>query len=334
MEKKGYLWLMVLGVFFCLTFNFTMLYAKTYTAKFPHKLPTNHPRAIYIQKFVDEVSRLTKGNLKIKVYPGGQLYQTKQGLEAMALGDVQIMNPPNGHLVAYSKAFELLEIPFLMKDAKEFRSLLDSKVGDNILNTLKKRGLLGLAYWDEGDFVVLSKKKLLNKPENFKGLKIRTSGHPLAEQAFRAFGASTVKMSFSEVYTAAQQGVIDGIYTTLSSVPTAKLHEVAPYVTTFPSRGAYICVVNKEWYEKLPKEYQKIIKDTFKKIGKEYEEFEQKNAKKFIEQIEVGGGEFHRLTPDEIAVMEKIAGKVVIQKARKDVGDKLVDELLDFLGKK
>jgi len=312
----------------CAVFTGSVLAGEHFIAKFPHKLPTKHPRAIYIQKFADKVAELTHGGVTIKVYPGGQLYKTKQGLEAMALGDVQIMDPPNGHLVAYSKAFELLEIPFLMKNEKEYRKMLKSPIAEKILKTLAKRGLLGLGYWDEGTFVVLSKKAPLNKAANFKGLKIRTSGHPLVEVALHAYGASTVKMAFSEVYTAAQQGVIDGIYVTLASLPAAKFYEVAPYVTVFPARGAYVGVVNKQWYDKLPAAYQKAIRDAFRSVGRDFEKYESKNSEKFIKEIESKGAKFHQLTTAEITALSKIAEQKCIDKARKDVGP-LADEFVN-----
>ncbi len=275
------------------------------TIKFPLKVSLKHPRTLKTQEFAKWVEKYSNGKIKVEVYPGSQLYKTKEGLQALTMGGVEMMNPPNGHLVAYSKLFDLIELPFIFNTPQDFWNFLYSDIGWKIIKSAEKSNIVGLTAMDEGPMVIAAKDHFVKSPKDFKGMKIRTSGHPIVEDAIRTFGGSTVRLPLGEVYTAAQQGVINGVYTTFSAYMKKHLYEVLPYVTLFPNHGAYVWVASKQWWDKLPPYYKYIIETAAKSAAAEYDVEIWSNLDNYIQQLKSHGGHYYRPTPKDLKAMEK-----------------------------
>ncbi len=298
----------------------------TITIIFPKKVSPTYPGTINTEIFGKLVHEFSGGRIVVKVYPGSELYNVKAGLQALTQGAVQMMNPPNGHFVAYSRLFQLIEIPFIFKTNREFYSFLYGKIGNEILKSLEKSNIVGITYDDEGPFIIATKNRLITKPSDFKGLKIRTSGHPVMEEALRLLGASTVRIPLGEVYSAAQQGVITGCATTLAAYVTRHLYEVLPYVTLWPGRVAHVWVASKSWWDNLDPLDRYIISVTAKERALAYDYEVWKDKDKFVKEIEKNGGKYHELSPKELRIMrQRIAP--LYKKLRKQFGP-IVDEIL------
>lgn len=112
--------------------------------------------------------------------------------------------------MAYSKLFELVELPFSFKTNEDFWSFLYSDAGWKIIKSEEKSNIVGLTAMDKGSMIIATKDRFLKRPKDFKGMKIRISGHYIVEDAIRTFGGSTIRLPLGEVYTAAQQGVMNG----------------------------------------------------------------------------------------------------------------------------
>ncbi len=275
------------------------------TIKFPLKVGLTHPRTTKTQEFAKWVEKYSNGAIKVEVYPGSQLYKTKEGLQALSMGGVEMMNPPNGHLVAYSKLYELIELPFLFKTNEDFWSFLYSPAGWKIIKSAEKSNVIGLTAMDEGPMIIATKDRFLKRPEDFKGMKIRTSGHPIVEDAIRTFGGSTVRLPLGEVYTAAQQGVVNGVYTTFTAYLKHHLYEVLPYVTLFPNHGAYVWVASKQWWDKLPNYYKYIIQTGAMRCAAEYDVEVWSGLDSYIKKLKAHGGHYYAPTPEDLKTLEK-----------------------------
>jgi C4-dicarboxylate-binding protein DctP len=146
----------------------------------------------------------------------------------------------------------VFDLPFILPDKAALRRVTDGPLGKKLLGLLQPKGIVGLAYWDNG-FKVMSANKPLRMPEDFRGLKMRIQSSKVLEAQMRALGAIPQVMAFSEVYQALQTGVVDGTENTPSNEYTQKMHEVQKY-TTLSDHGyiGYAVITNKKFWDGLP----------------------------------------------------------------------------------
>ena len=221
--------------------------------KFSHVVAPNTPKGKGADKFKELAEKYTNGKVKVEVYPNSTLYKDKEELEALQLGAVQMLAPSNSKFGPIGvKDFEVFDLPYLLPNKAALRKVTDGPIGQAMLKKLDSKGMVGLAFWDNG-FKQMSANKPLRMPEDYKGLKFRIQSSKVLEAQFRALGAIPQVMAFSEVYQALQTGVVDGQENTPSNMFTQKFHEVQKY-TTQTNHGyiGYVVVVNKKFWEGLP----------------------------------------------------------------------------------
>src|SRR6187549_3699766 len=141
--------------------------------KFSHVVAPDTPKGKGSEKFKELAEKYTNGKVKIEVYHNSSLYKDKEELEALQLGAVQMLAPSNSKFGPIGvKEFEVYDLPFILPDKKAVRRVNDGKLGKRLLTLLEPKGMVGLAYWDNG-FKLMSANKALREPEDFKGLKFR-----------------------------------------------------------------------------------------------------------------------------------------------------------------
>src|SRR5690242_9539472 len=221
--------------------------------KFSHVVATDTPKGKAAEKFKELAEKYTNGKVKVEVYPNSTLYKDKEELEALQLGAVQMLAPSNSKFGPIGiKDFEVFDLPFLLPNIEALRKVTDGPIGQKMLKLLDSKGMVGLAYWDNG-FKEMSANKPLHMPEDYKGQKFRIQSSKVLEAQFRLLGAIPQVMAFSEVYQALQTGVVDGQENTPSNIYTQKFYEVQKY-TALTNHGyiGYVVVVNKKFWEGLP----------------------------------------------------------------------------------
>ena len=221
--------------------------------KFSHVVAPNTPKGKGSEKFKELAEKYTNGKVKVEVYPNSTLYKDKEELEALQLGAVQMLAPSNSKFGPIGiKDFEVFDLPFLLPSLASLRKVTEGPIGKKMLTLLNAKGMIGLAYWDNG-FKQMSANKPLHMPEDYKGLKFRIQSSKVLEAQFRLLGATPQVMAFSEVYQALQTGVVDGQENTPANMYTQKMDEVQKY-TTLTNHGyiGYVVVVNKKFWEGLP----------------------------------------------------------------------------------
>jgi C4-dicarboxylate-binding protein DctP len=221
--------------------------------KFSHVVAPDTPKGKAANKFKELAERYTNNKVVIEVYPNSQLYKDKEELEALQLGAVQMLAPSNSKFGPIGvKEFEVFDLPFILPDLTTLRRVTDGPLGRKLLKLLEPKGMIGLAYWDNG-FKQFSANKPLRSPDDFKGLKFRIQSSKVLEAQMRTLGSLPQIMAFSEVYQALQTGVVDGQENTPSNIYTQKFYEVQKY-TTHTDHGyiGYVVVVNKKFWDGLP----------------------------------------------------------------------------------
>jgi C4-dicarboxylate-binding protein DctP len=296
--------------------------------KFSHVVAQNTPKgqaADYFKKLAEE---RTHGKVKVEVYPNSQLYKDKEEMEALQLGAVQMLAPSLAKFAPLGvKEFEVFDLPFIFDNYQDLHKVTQGPVGAKLLKKLEPKGILGLAYWDNG-FKVMSANKPLKHPADFKGLKMRIQSSKVLDSQMRAMGAIPQVMAFSEVYQALQTGVVNGTENPPSNLYTQKMHEVQKYVTV-SDHGylGYAVIVNKKFWEALPKDIRTALESSMKDATK----FANDVAKKDNDEALAGVKKSGRSQIITLTAQERKEWKKVMDKAHKEnmsrIGADMVKEV-------
>jgi C4-dicarboxylate-binding protein DctP len=297
--------------------------------KFSHVVAPNTPKGKGADKFKELAEKYTNGKVKVEVYPNSTLYKDKEELEALQLGAVQMLAPSNSKFGPIGiRDFEVFDLPYLLPNKAALRKVTEGPLGQAMLKKLEGKGMIGLAYWDNG-FKQMSANKPLRMPEDYKGLKFRIQSSKVLEAQFRALGAIPQVMAFSEVYQALQTGVVDGQENTPSNIYTQKFYEVQKY-TTQTNHGyiGYVVVVNKKFWDGLPKDIHAQLEKAMHEATEYSNEISAKeNAEAWEEVKKSGKTEIIIPTAAENAAMRKAMEPLYTEMAGR-VGKQLIDDVM------
>lgn len=303
--------------------------------KFSHVVATNTPKGAAAEHFKKLAEERTKGAVKVEVYPNSQLYKDKEEMEALQLGAVQMLAPSLSKFVTLGiREFEVFDLPFIFDSYKDLHAVTQGPVGASLLKKLETKGVIGLAYWDNG-FKVMSANKPLKAPADFRGLKMRIQSSNVLDSQMRSMGANPQKMAFSEVYQALQTGVVDGTENPPSNLYTQKMHEVQKFVT-LSDHGylGYAVIVNKKFWEGLPANIRTTLEGAMKDATKYANDVAKKDNDDAMAAVRKSGrSQILTLTP-----AERAAWKKTMDKAHKDnmnrIGAAVVQEVYKATGYK
>jgi C4-dicarboxylate-binding protein DctP len=297
--------------------------------KFSHVVAPNTPKGKGAEKFKELAEKYTNGKVKVEVYPNSTLYKDKEELEALQLGAVQMLAPSNSKFGPMGiKEFEVFDLPFIIPSLAALRKVTEGPMGEKMLKQLEPKGMVGLAYWDNG-FKQMSANKALRVPADYKGLKFRIQSSKVLEAQFRALGATPQVMAFSEVYQALQTGVVDGQENTPSNMYTQKMHEVQKY-TTLTNHGyiGYVVVVNKKFWDDLPGDVRTNLTKAMKESTAYANTISAKENDEALEDIKKSGKtQLIVPTAAEMAAMRK-AMEPIYEDMGKRVGKQLIDDVV------
>ncbi len=292
--------------------------------KFSHVTNTDkHPKGIAASLLSKRVNEEMNGKACMEVFPNSTLYDDKKVLEAMLQGDVQLAAPSLSKFEKFTKKFRIFDLPFLFKDVDAVDRFQNSADGERLKKSMRRRGLLGLAFWHNG-MKQMSANRPLIKPSDAEGLKFRVQASDVLVAQFEQLGANPQKMSFKEVYGGLQTKVIDGQENTWSNIYGKKFFEVQDGVTE-TNHGIldYLVVTSTEWWDGLPDDVRTqlatIIKEVTDTRNKASTEVNEANKQKIIES----GGKVRKLTDEQRAEWVK-ALQPVWKKFERDVGSDLL----------
>jgi C4-dicarboxylate-binding protein DctP len=326
---------LVLFVAFALALPTTAMAAPPIVIKFSHVVAQDTPKgqaANYFKKLAEE---RTKGAVKVEVYANSALYKDKEEMEALQLGAVQMLAPSLAKFAPLGcKEFEVFDLPFIFDNYEELHKVTQGPVGAKLLKKLEPKGIIGLAYWDNG-FKVMSANKPLKSIDDFKGQKMRIQSSKVLDSQMRAMGAIPQVMAFSEVYQALQTGVVNGTENPPSNLFTQKMHEVQKYVT-LSDHGylGYAVIVNKKFWEGLPADIRAALESAMKDATKYANDVAKKDNDEALAGVKKSGkSQFVTLT-----AQEKDAWRKAMDKAHKEnmgrIGADIVNEVYAATGYK
>lgn len=196
-----------------------------------HGAAPGNPRTVAAEAFAKMVSERTQGNVTIKIAAGEQLGTDVSMLTSLRTGALDLTANSQGAASGLVPELAALGLPFLFISADSASRALAGPLGDELAKKFAAVGMVTLDWWDNGIRHTTNSKRPINKPEDLKGLKIRTPADAMTVDIFQALGASTQQVSFGELYIALQQGVVDGQENPLANIKTAKLYEVNRFIS-------------------------------------------------------------------------------------------------------
>jgi C4-dicarboxylate-binding protein DctP len=301
--------------------------------KFSHVVAADTPKGKGAEKFKELAEKYTSGKVKIEVYPNSALFKDKEELEALQLNSVQMLAPSNSKFGPVGiKEFEAFDLPFLIPDLASLRKVTEGAIGKRLLKLMEPKGMVGLAYWDNG-FKQMSANRPLRGAADYQGLKFRIQSSKVLQAQFRQLGALPQVMAFSEVYQALQTGVVDGQENTWSNIYTQKMHEVQKYITeTNHGYIGYVVVANKQFWDGLPAD----IRGQLEKAMAEATTFAntisaQENDDAKAEVIKAKTSTILTPTAAETAELRKAMEPIYAEMASR-VGKDLIDEIIKTVG--
>jgi len=212
----------------------------------------NSHQGVAIDTFAKEVEQRTQGRYKIQTFYNGALGGERESIESVQLGTQELAFSSSGPVPNFVPEARILDVPFLFRDKQHARAVLDGPIGQELLTKFEPKGFKALVWAENGVRHMTNNKREVRTPADLKGLKLRTMENPVHIAAYKALGIITTPMAFPELFTALQQGTVDGQENPLSVIVSAKFDQVQKHLSlTGHVYSPCIMVMNKAAYDKL-----------------------------------------------------------------------------------
>ena len=228
--------------------------------RFSHVVAADSPKGKAALKFKSIAEERTKGRVKIEVHPNATLFKDEQEMSALLDGKVEMLAPALGDFGELKiPDFEVFGMPYIFPGRDLVRRITDGPVGQGIFRKLEPKGIVGLAYWDNG-FKIFAANKPIHRPEDVKGLRMRMSSK-VYEPMFLKLGTTPIEMGFGATVKALKEGTVDGNENTPSNLFTRKMHELQKHMTvTDHVYLGYAVIANKKFWDGLPPDLRIFMK--------------------------------------------------------------------------
>ncbi len=220
-----------------------------------HTLDTSHPVHAAIEHMAGELEKASSGQMRIKIYSGGQLGSERETIELLQLGAIDMVKTSTAPLEGFIPGMAVFGIPYVFRDEEHFWNSLEGEIGKSLLELGVDKKLRGLCYYDAGSRSFYTKDRPIHSPADLKGLKIRVQNSRTSIRMIDAMGGSATPLSFGELYTALDQGVVDGAENNPPSLLTSRHYEVCKFYSLDEhTRVPDVALVSTETWDRLTEE--------------------------------------------------------------------------------
>lgn len=270
---------------------------------------SNQGRAAKV--FADEVEKRSGGKMKVRAVGAAALGSDVQMQQALIGGAQEMMVGSTATLVGITKEMALWDAPFMFSNPKEADALLDGPVGQKVMNKLPEKGLVGLAYWENGFRNLTNNKRPIAKMEDLQGVKLRVMQNNVFLETFNTLGTNAVPMAFSELFTALETNTVDGQENPFNTILSSKFYEVQKYLTvTNHVYSPWIVLASGKWWNTLSKDEQKVLSDAAK-VARDFERKDtREEAAKALADLKAKGMQINELSFAEASRMRNKLTKV------------------------
>ncbi|NLG84668.1 MAG: TRAP transporter substrate-binding protein DctP [Firmicutes bacterium] len=302
--------------------------APKYNWKLASVLPDTHPVHKALLFFADKVEEKSKGQIKITVFPAGQLGQEQDYIEGMKLGTMEIAKVSSAPLGQFSPSLQVVSLPFIWRDLEHQHAVLDGPIGKRLMDDLYKNGFKGLAFLDAGFRNISTRTKPIRVPADLKGMKIRVMQSKPLIDTINAFGATAVPMGQSEVYVALQQKVIDGWENNEPTVLSFNMQEVCKYYSyTRHCSIPDILVMSRPVFDALPADLKTAVESAAQETVPVYRKIWADYIDDAVRQLKAKGMEFNEV--DDIKAFQALV-RPIWKEYESLVGADLIEAIAEY----
>ena len=286
-------------------------------------LEINFPTVLYpdgataaMEKFAEMVKERSNGAITVNLYTGGAMGGERDLLEALTIGSVDLVCGGSMGPSLYAKEYEIINMPYVFRDQEHLRKFYSLPIGQKMWEVIQQRGkFLTIAIQNRGPRMLYSRKKIIRKPEDLQGFKLRLPEIPIWVDTWQALGATTVPIAWPEVFMALQTGIADGVEADIEPFIAQKLYEVTHYcMLTGHIRSCFPWHASEKFWNKLDENQKKIILEAAKEATAWGDKREEETSGERFEFIKKEGMEIIKV---DIKPFQDLAGKVV-KKYEKD----------------
>lgn len=297
--------------------------------KVAHSLPINHPVHAGIEHFAERVASYSNGRLRLDIFPNGQLGSETQTLEQIQAGSLDVAKVGGATLGSFIPVAKIFSLPYLFRDSDHYWTVLNGEIGQSLLDELlvagngQTSGFRGLTYYDAGSRSFYAQKPIL-APSDLEGLKIRVMNDPVAIDTMKAMGASPTPISWGELYTALQQGVVDGAENNPPSFVSSRHFEVCKeFSMDHHSRIPDVLIISENTWNSLTEE----AKEWMLQAAADSSEFQRQawaaGVAEAMEEMKVQGVSIHEVDLEPfMSATESVRARYAVGKLR-DYVDKI-----------
>lgn len=276
-----------------------------------HNLPQSHPVHKGILTFQEVLAEKSEGNLTLKIFPDGQLGSEREVLELLQIGSVAITKVSAATMSNFVPDYNVLGIPYLFRDKEHFFNVLEGAIGRLLLEKGSDYWLRGLCFYDAGSRSFYTKDKAIRTPDDLKGLKLRVMNNQMAINMVTALGASATPMAYGELYTAIQQGVVDGAENNPPSFVSSNHFEVSNYYTLDEHTSIPdVLLIGTKYWKKLSSQEKKWLQEAADESAKAQKKYWAESVNDSMQKLKEAGVEV--ITPEKSVFAEK--SKSVLEK--------------------
>ena len=295
------------------------------TVYLAHTLPTSHPVHKGMEVFADELNQLSGGEMGVKIFPDGQLGSEREVLELLQIGSIAMTKVSAATMANFAPEYKVLGVPYLFRSKDHMFSVLEGNTGDKILRSGEPFLLRGLCFYDAGSRSFYTTERPIKTPADLDGMKIRVMNHQMSVDMVNAMGGAATPMAYGELYSALEQGVVDGAENNPPSFVTSRHYEIAKYYTLDEhSSVPDVLVMGTRYWESLTEQQQAWLSEAAGRSAAAQKVFWRDNVEECMETLEAAGVEIFR--PEKSLFAESSAS--VVREFSKDPKMKvLVDEI-------
>ena len=251
-------------------------------------------------KFEELVETGSNGEIDVQIFPSSQMGPDREMIEGVQTGVLEMAIPPSSFFAGWDPAFAVIELPYMYASKDIAFDVLDGAAGDSMLARVENQGLVGLGWLELGVRNVTNNVRPIASPQDLEGVKLRTMKVPAHVATFESLGANPTPMNFGEVYSALQQGVIDGQENPLAIITSQRFYEVQKYLsTTGHVFAVYMPVVSKPFFDSLSAEHQQLIHASMARARAHQAELVAAEDASQLDEIRSAGVEVLELTAEQ-----------------------------------
>lgn len=295
------------------------------TVYLAHTLPTVHPVHQGMEVFAESLRKRSKGEMDVKIFPDGQLGTEREVLELLQIGSIAMTKVSAATMANFAPEYKVLGVPYLFRGKEHMFDVLEGPTGKQILEAGSEYLLKGLCFYDAGSRSFYTVKKPVKTPEDLAGMKIRVMNHQMSVDMVNEMGGSATPMAYGELYSALEQGVVDGAENNPPSFVTSGHFEIAKYYTLDEhSSVPDVLVMGTEYWKTLSEQEQAWVTAASEESAQAQKEFWAKNVEECMTKLAAEGVEIFK--PEKSLFAESSKG-VVEEFSQDPVMRKLVEAI-------